>query len=154
MINIKETVKTPSNALQYMVDGLRKQSQRTDFRINMRTFGAVGFFEDKSDKDICYGCAATCTIQEIAKKDLTIDTIRGIDARSMALGFDYSELERFEEAIDGARAGHLGRLFHFFDMEDKYFEEYCYRVKLFTGDFKEQLPKMELLIADLKEKGL
>ena len=45
-------------ALQAMVDGLKRQSKRKGFMVDMVTFGNVS-------PETCYGCAATCTLQEM-----------------------------------------------------------------------------------------
>lgn len=148
MINIKETIKLPSTALQMMVDGIKEQSKRTDFIINMSTYG------DADNNGICYGCAATCTIQKIAARSISINYIGSVGLRAYDLGFDEDELRWFEDAIDDARAGELGNLFNFFGLEGDHDLNYDDRFFLSNNSFECQLPYVESLIDELKENGL
>lgn len=147
MINIKDTVKLPSTALQLMVDGLQRQSQRSDFKINMGTYG-------DEVQDTCFGCAATCTIQELAGKNLTKIDIGEIIARSIALGFDVDELREFEGCIDMARQGHLYSLFYFLGFGNVYdYDRYDLRFFL-DHNWRDELQAVEQLIGELKKNGL
>lgn len=145
--SIKKIVKTPSAALQFMVDGLRKQSKREDFFVSMSTFGS-------SDGETCFGCAATCAIQELTGTNLTVKEINGVEERAKALNFDLGELEHFECCINDAREGVLFNLFSFFGLLDKYESNYDDRFFLGSVDWKNQLTAVEKLIKELKEKGL
>lgn len=103
MISILDKINhKPSVAIKFALDGIKTQTQRPDFRLNMGTFGDYAPITKT-----CYGCAATCAIQEIAGKNLDQNTIFNLGKRSDALGFDYKELEGFEGAIDCARNGVL-----------------------------------------------
>ncbi len=155
MIDIKETLKVPSAALQAMVDGLREQSKSKYFRITMATFG-------HSDGHFCFGCAATCTIQQIAGKHFEAsDLINNNDMdssvfqRANALNFDVEQLRDFEDAIDSARKGRISRLFFFFGVPiTRDSAKYHHRFHLGTDDWKSELPKVEELIAELRENNL
>ena len=69
-----------SRAIRAMVEGLRTASQRNDFAIDMTTFGYVGgsYFDNlplrpeqlsrAKECELCFGCAATCTIFALANK--------------------------------------------------------------------------------------
>lgn len=99
MKTIRElTENKPSNAIFAMIEGLKEQSEREDFRIKMLTFGT-------SNGDYCFGCAATCTIQKISKINLTIENINTKEERANALGFNLDELTIFEDCIDNLRNG-------------------------------------------------
>jgi hypothetical protein len=153
MINIRETVQTPSRALEYMIKGLLKQSKRRDFKIRMSTFG----YFDKNDK-VCFGCAATCTVQAIAKKNLTAETIFW---QAETLKFKSKELVKFEIVMDCARQGQLEPLFSFFKMEypeivSDYLEaeeENGVDWYLGSSDWRKLLPNYKRLAAFLKEAG-
>lgn len=111
MLSIKEKAPKISDALQAMVDGIKTQTARPDFELYMFSFG------DFND-NICYGCAATCAIQQIAGKNLTPENIRGVRCRSYALELDAKELCAFEEAISNFALGDgsLGLLSHFYNV--------------------------------------
>jgi len=163
-INIREFVKLPSTALQYMVDGLLQQNNRTDFVIDMSTFGddrlAGDILHENFDNPICVGCAATCAIQQIANKDLRLNHIKDTIARAHYLGFHYEELDRFERAIDAARAGQLYFLFIFFgkvftnEIADVINKDILYNFTLTSNRWKENLGPIRNAIEYLKSKKL
>ena len=134
-------------ALQFMVDGLKRQSERKDFKVAMDTFGHYS-------EGTCYGCAATCTIQEIAKKDLNELSLDETESRAQDLKFDLKQLDRFESFIDDARIGNLENLFAFMKKNTLHKPSYDGRFYLNTNDWESQLPKVEKLIAELKEKNI
>lgn len=147
-INIRKTVKTPSNALRYMVEGLIKQSKRDDFMIRMSTYG-------DDYLTMCVGCAATCALQQIANKNLIIGTAHSEDKRANYLGFNRQEMEAFEYDIDWARKGDLEEIFSFFGLKkefDKYIPDIGFTY-LNTWDWKEQLPEVRKVIALLESMG-
>ena len=158
IINIKETVKLPSTALQYMVDGLLKQSKRKGFMINMETFGELEDIDTgKKSKQICIGCAATCAIQQLANKNLNKENIQYLARRAKYLGFDYVELDAFEMALDKFRYADFTYLFNFFGISGsrsmvwQYEKNYTY--KLTTNSWKLILPEVKKLIEQLKSNG-
>lgn len=148
MKSIKELAPKPSDALQAMVDGLLNQSKRTTFEIDMNGYGGA-------DK-ICYGCAATCTIQQLAGKNLIPRDILDCTSRAESLGFDPRELGDFEIAINEARMGQLLHLFIFYNLHYKSKEKYKYDSHFYLedNDWREQLPQVITLIELLKSKGL
>ena len=147
MESIKQLIQNkPSIALQAMVDGLKEQSKRKDFKIRMTTFG-------ESNNKFCYGCAATCTLQKIAGKDLTADNIGLTNDRATFLKFDPIELKSFELAIDEAREGCLYELFNFCGTAVLNKISY-YGFRLKTDDWEEQLPIVEKLIKELQTQNL
>lgn len=112
---IKDVITKPSEAIQAMIDGLRKQSQRSDFQVNMMTYGARGS-KHGAYANICYGCAATCTVQELAHIDLSCDVIGSKERRAKALGFKLLDQLQFEYVIDLVRRGNMSELFVYFDI--------------------------------------
>lgn len=137
---IKDIISKPSQALEAMIDGLIKQSKRPGFIINMNTFGA-------SEGGICYGCAATCCIQEIASKDLdcgdALADINSRDGRAKQLHLSPIDLAKFENAIDSARKGNkygvtFESLFAFFGMYPEYASNFTA-----IGNIRASLPELE-----------
>lgn len=144
-ISILKAIKSkPSVALQHMVDGLLKQSRRKDFIIDMGTFGST-------DSKICYGCAATCTIQSIAKVTLFPLDIYYAGDRARKAKADMDELRKFEEAIDCARRGWMFTLFRFCEVE--YVGTFDGKFDLRTDDWRQQLPEVRETISKLKKAG-
>lgn len=94
-------------AIQFMIDGLKEQSERIDFRIDMSTFGS-------KEDDICFGCAATCATQKATGINLTPESI--LHPWSI---FDISkeDTDEFELAIDYLRSGITRHIFKYFGKE-------------------------------------
>lgn len=136
----------PSIALQHMVDGLSKQSKRKDFKIDMSTFGT-------SEGKICYGCAATCAIQNITKINLTSQHIGLTHIRASKTETDYYELDTFENAINNARKGVLVDLFIFCKLSTHDVHRFSNHFDLWNDNWKEELPKVRKLIKELKKAG-
>jgi hypothetical protein len=147
MISIKEKIQSkPSVALQFMVDGLKRQSLRNDFTVEMGSFG------DHIKDFKCFGCAATCTIQEIAQKDFVDFNVIETTRRANFLGFDVYELSWFEGAMDFARRGKLSGIFNFCGQQYEQPQEYPFF--LTNDNWKEQIPVVQETIAQLKQQGL
>jgi hypothetical protein len=139
----------PSKALQAMIDGLRNQSKRNDFRIVMTTFG-----ESNDKSNLCFGCAATCAVQELAKTNFTQSTIGSVFLRANKLQFDIDEFTCFEFSMDKARIGDVYDLFTFCNKQEQFDTNYYDRFFLTSYTWEEQVPKVEKLIKELEEKGL
>ena len=135
-----------------MIDGLEKQSKRDGFEIDMESFA---YYAD----DMCFGCAATCTVQKIAGTNLPADNAGAVDFQfeAVELGFDnLTELRDFENAIDDARRGILKSLYKFYekkdvgiDIEDDDYE----LISMETHNWEEQIPFVEDTIIKLQEIG-
>jgi len=151
---IKDLAPKPSDALQAMVDGLKAQSKRDDFEIDMRTFGMKGM-------TICFGCAATCAIQQLAGIDFTMKT--GISCemyRAETLNLEIGEMSRFESVIDNARCGNLSNLLRFY-YGDEWKEEtklpselVHHGVQLRTDDWRNKIHLFDDIIFQLKMRGV
>ena len=112
MKKITYFVSKPSQIVRAMINGLYKQSKRENFQIDMRTFGAnrrkmLAAYHDYSmpKRKTCFGCAATCALQEITGIMLTQDEISYTLYRERAAGLDGTR--RFEQAVDYLRRGNL-----------------------------------------------
>jgi hypothetical protein len=143
---IKDIISKPSEALQAMVDGLIEQAQRSDFQIDMNTYG-----EYNNDDDICCGCAATCTVQKLLNKNLTKENINS-DYHSEFYGIE--DIKEFENVMDDARVGSLITLFDYFNLLDKFENDFDKRFCLRTDNWEKQIPKVKELIKELRDKGL
>lgn len=155
MINIRETLKVPSAAIQSVIDGLEHQSKRDDFKINMRTFGEV-------DGNICFGCMATCSIQEVAKRNLSLDNIHHSLKRANALDMDQFEIIYFENAIDSLRCGRIGALMAFFghkyedspEIKAIFTHIQVNPFTIHTNTWREEIHHLKTLIYKLQKIGL
>lgn len=148
---IKKIIKTPSEALQAMVDGLLKQNKRKTFQVDMGSFGN-SFYD--GNKNICCGCAATCTIQEVANKNLTAASIVCCEERADFLGFDKYDLEYFEGVIEDARCGMMNSLFDYFRLIKKANKDNIDTFPNFhltSETWKKEIPKVRKYIKYLKE---
>jgi len=144
VIDLKETFRgKPSDALEYMCDGLLKQSKRKGFEIRMMTFGC-------SNGQVCFGCAATSTIQEISGQDLTVSNIRS----RQLIGFDPNELYSFEAVIDAARCGSLDGLFHFCGVSEVSCWQWEFLWEMRDGNWKSCIPKVRRAIREMRAKGI
>lgn len=142
MRKIKDIISKPSQALQAMIDGLRNQDSRTFFEVDMLTYGT-------SRGQTCFGCAATCAIQQITQVNLTP---QNICKRTDAFLVDEKDMYSFEYAIDTARQGSLGVLFRYFGLKcpEKYLETGWY---LFNESWRNKLHLIEEVIIELKKEG-
>ena len=144
VIDLKETFRgKPSDALEYMCDGLLKQSKRKDFQIAMYSFGG-------SDGQMCYGCAATSTIQQIAGRNLTASNV---DNRQL-IGFDRDELWVFEKAINYARCGFLDFLFDFCEVTEVGFSRWEELWFMRDDNWKSCIPKVRKAIREMRAEGI
>ncbi len=149
MIDIKEAIEyKPSKALEFMVKGLIKHDKRNDFEVDMDTFG-----RHNTDSKMCYGCAATCVLQEITGINFTEETTNLNNCYRNDL-INIHQRKIFEGAIDNARHGLLLRLFEFCKKERYYKEEYYKKWEMQNSNWKKELPKVRKLIKELKSKGL
>lgn len=138
----------PSEAAQAMVDGLRAQSKRSDFRIAMDTFGST-------DGKICFGCAATCAIQVLNKRNFTVEDLcnGGISRRQAIPAEKSAKIARFESAINLFRIGIPIELFDFFEIDYPAFTR-NQNWHLNDDNWEKQLPKVESYIQKLKSRNL
>lgn len=96
-------------AVEAMITGLEVHSKRKDFIIDMTTYGKA------TGPDICFGCAATCAVQQLCGIDLKPGTFinRKSHWRAATLKVDMSDLEYFEQAINDLRTGYETPLFDY-----------------------------------------
>lgn len=100
----------PSAVVTAMCDGLEAMDKAQGFEIDMSTFGSYG-------GGICFGCAATCTIQVAAGRRFGAGELGGLTAQSLpAVSEDSDDLSRFERAVDRLRKGYYWGLEDYFDL--------------------------------------
>src|SRR5579872_4855137 len=145
----RSLLKTPSAALQAMVDGLRRHGNRIGFQIDMDTWL-------KGEGSICFGCAATCTIQKALGKKLSYDNgmiQTDLDDRANIYSWDKTDLWMFETAINDARRGYMSSLFNYFHIPTKQLNKInCAGLPYLNNDnWKTELPKIEKFIKKLQK---
>lgn len=144
VIDLKETFRgKPSDALEYMCDGLLRQDKREGFQINMMSFG-------HPEGQMCFGCAATSTIQEIAGQNLTASNIRF----RQLIGFDPRELREFELVINDARVGWLTPLFGFCEVPKVDSREWSFLWQMHNENWQSCIPKVRKAIREMRAKGI
>lgn len=151
MKRIRDIVRTPSAALQAMVDGLREQSKREDFQIDMTTFGK----HDKG-KGIFYGDAATCATQKIFGVNLASGAIYNFNQRAIIYKHEYPvDLHDFEYAINAARVGLMSDLFMYYGVPTRLLYDNIThpQYQLDTHNWEPQLPMVEEYISYIKQQG-
>ena len=111
---MKDHCPTPSSAIRAMTSGLREQSKRDDFRVDMMYFG-LSDDDFGAGKGICCGCAATCAIQKATGIDFGTETIGEAELRATAVHIDVIDLEAFEMTIDQFRRGIVRRLLSYYN---------------------------------------
>lgn len=136
-------------ALQAMCDGLEKQSKRRLFSIESRTYGMVR-------DGICFGCMATCSVQEVFKVNFhpKKHDINSVESRAEILGYSDLDLMAFESAINQARSGFLSMLFSYMKKPRCSHFRFNHRFRMKTENWKDELPKVRELIKELKELDL
>ena len=144
VIDLKETFRgKPSDALEYMCDGLLAQGKRKDFEIEMWTFG-------RRDGEVCFGCAATSTIQEIAGRNLTVKNI----GMRHSIGFDPDELRAFESVIDCARLGDLRSLLDFCEVTEVDWRKWYLWWSMKGENWKSCIPVVRRVIREMRAEGI
>lgn len=151
----------PSQALEAMVDGLLASKDNPNFRAEMDTYGDA---YEQADGPLCFGCAATCTLQQLAGARFTPDSIRRTQSRAEVVGVPAFRLGSFEHVMNSARRGKMHALLRFFDYYDPrvapsdYYDpsvtpsdgKFCLK----TDDWEAQLPAVRAVIKEMKEAGL
>ena len=109
MISIREVCPKMSDAIDAMIKGLR-EILGDNFKVDMESFG-------HANRGVCYGCAATCAIQQIAGKLFTPDDLEYaymVAKKATALDMNKEEMLAFETAIDQFRMGNIWFLLKFY----------------------------------------
>lgn len=88
---------TPRQIVQAMVNGLKAK----------HVLVCMGSFGYRDTEGICYGCAATNTLCELAETKFTAEVIASTGKLASAVGSDYESVAFFETAIDALRKGQI-----------------------------------------------
>jgi hypothetical protein len=132
----------PADAIRAMIEGLKKAAHDWRFAVDMHTFGRAGIIR-------CYGCAATCALQEAAGRRFSHSSISYALYRAQFLDVSAYELRLFETSIDYFRQGRPGRLFDFFDQPVPNIPIDWY---LRNNNWESELPRVELYLSKLIEE--
>ena len=148
--DIKELCPTPYDAIFAMVKGLKKYSKRKRFLIDMTTFGRLSLMNNKK---VCFGCAASCAIQEISKTSFKPNKLYSLDlhTRAQITNFDAKQLRDFEDALDIARMGQLDILFHFYNLDSFHRIDYDNEFRLVNDNWESQLPAVIKIAKQIKK---
>lgn len=141
-------------AVDAMIKGLKKQSKRKGFIVDMDLFGKYDY-----DKHVCVGCAATCAIQHLSGVSFKGNKIEYTDTRSEFVNVTYNDLGTFEYEIDAFRRGYLlgsiGGLLLYFNIKKILFpaimEQFELLPPLENDTWKEHLPKYQKFCDYLKK---
>jgi len=145
----------PSEFLQAMVDGLWEASRRRGQGVDMSTYGMV------SDEDICYGCAATWSLQNLLGHWLPPDKIMALGSVDTTLLKDYEwngETPRrvldFETVMDFARTGQLNPLARFCGLRPGKLDAWYGQWFMDSDNWQEEIHKVSAAILNMQERGL
>lgn len=142
-------VTTLSETLEAMIQGLLDADEDPNFEIDMMTFGTI----DLDTRSKCFGCAATCTLQNLRGKPFAPKEIYDLARRAAALDFTLN-LKLFEEAVDCARRGDIAPLLDFFELRGEWQHDTDIDFCLTSANWRSELPKVRALIERLKEAGI
>lgn len=150
MTTIRNFISKPSEAVNAMLTGLNHYDEAPWFDIDMGTYGAsYGVSKD----DICFGCAATCALQQITSKDFTPTTIRTTETRAAALGLTVQDLAHFEGVINHLRLGEVKPLFNYFGIKRVPKKLQDPGFSLLTQNWKEEFNKVQAYVELLEKEG-
>ena len=162
MINLREKLSGRAGfiaAVEAMTKGLKRQERREDFNIDMDSFGDSCVDNNPTSQpfhamEICFGCAATCAVQELFGIDFESDNIWERCFRADSVNVDIDIFEGFESAIDHLRCGrsHLLGIFCDLDVDDKCLtiEKFARLPELGTYTWEDNLPGYEDVLQEIK----
>jgi hypothetical protein len=90
-----------SDVLDAMIQGLKNHPK--NFEVDMDVYGEFS-------NEICFGCAATCTVMQISGVTFTPYDIGDRADRAKVIKISEKDLDAFEWAIDSVRRGYMWRL--------------------------------------------
>ena len=105
MINLRAKLRGREGfctAVTAMIAGLNVQDERENFTINMEDYGD-SHYDDDMGEVMCFGCAATCAIQQYFGVDFDEDDIFQDTKRAAAVNLNIKTYNWFEGAIDSLR---------------------------------------------------
>ena len=134
--------------LNAMCDGLIHQSKRKNFKVDMDSFGGA-------DGMLCFGCAATCALQELHDVNFTVKNIDSLDTRARAvnMGITEDDLDTFEGVVDDARRGNLHWLYTYCGLD--LHEAPVHGWYMINSNWRKEIPKVRRFVEKLvKEHDL
>ena len=144
----------PSDLIQAMITGLKFQDSREDFFVDMGSFaGKRPSFGDEGET--CFGCAATCALQQLSGVNLTskIGGLHSSYIRSSVYKLDPLEVSDFEIAIDALRKGDCATIIGLYGVSHRQWPEMNLPM-LRTDNWRKKIMYYQRLVEALKVKGL
>ncbi len=153
----------PSKAVRAMIAGLLAADERPTFTVEMATFGMYD-----GGHDMCYGCAATCTLMQLTGDERFVKTVktdsaakithpgsRGTPGRYAEEVMGLNRARYFEDCIDLLRQGHYQNVVLFFFPDTDWNDmtgviHPRIDLSMNTSSWKEQIPKA-IALAELWE---
>lgn len=129
-------------AVDAMITGLRTHSGREDFKINMMWWAST-------DGVLCFGCAATCAVQQLTGINVTKDNVFTVYNHA-EWGDDSRDWRKFASAINCLRQGMLGVIFDYFK-KDRRLIGFRNLPVLHTHNWQTELKHYTTLLIALKE---
>ena len=120
MINLRAKLRGREGfctAVAAMITGINNQDERDDFTINMEEYGDY-LHDDETGETMCFGCAATCAIQEYFGVDFDEDDIRHDSGRAAAVNLNLKTYNYFEGCVDGLRRAEAYHLADFCQLNE------------------------------------
>lgn len=136
--NIINRIVRPSEAVHAMIEGLREWSQNPVCRIDMQTFGNSRLYppeDERSAKEICFGCAATATAYKLYSDIFTVQDAIEIYKSQNNPGL--KDLAEFESIINDVRCGDWIELLKYY----------------YLNPHRASIPTREPLTPEEREKG-
>lgn len=136
-------ISTPAEAIEAMIAGLREHRKWEQFRVDMDTFGEV-------ENGVCFGCAATCTLQQLAGRQFDHDDLWSREYRAQRLHESLEAVRVFELAIDRFRNGVVDLLFDFFHVTEYPQPAEGENWELTTETWEAELPLVEAYLQKVR----
>ena len=158
MINLKNELSGRPGfctAVLVMIEGLKRQDKRQGFEVDMRSFGGITDPKHKANSGtvLCFGCAATCAIQEYFGVDFDAYNILSVRARAGAVNTNEGVVCEFEDAIENLRADDAYCLSVFCALEEpdcRLVSHHFDCLPILNNDsWRDELPKYESALDDI-----
>lgn len=149
MKTMKDYAPKPSDAIRAMIDGLRASKTWDRFHVDMGSYG-------KNIGVTCYGCAATCAIQQATGIMFHWNGIAQPSLRASKVNVTLDDLSEFEIAIDAFRRGAVEWIFRYYEIlpEDTPRLYGSESWALHGNDWEDELPLVEKYLEKVIAAGL
>lgn len=110
----KQIDRKPSVVVRAAIHGLQTNKDRNDFRLDMGTYGGVGY---RGEKVVCIGCMATVAMQSISNVVFTSSTIHNHHQHANACGSSAIDVAIFEIAVNDLRLNTTTELYRICNLD-------------------------------------